>query len=180
MSISYCIRSGSALSLSLSARRVPQFVICFTSVGNWLRFALPFEIILAHPLRLLIIVFPAVRVCHLPTSMAGRERVGGSGARDDEQALSNSNPVVECSSCFRQVQHVARPSLPALFPASFFCSLSALFLSLFAYAVALLISSPFTVVYAVVSACCFHVCFFARVSFPSSSLSLSPYCLPFA
>lgn len=41
----------------------------------------------------------------------------------------------------------------------------------------LFISSPYTVVYAVVSACCFHVCFFARVSFtalPPLSLSL-PY-----
>lgn len=38
----------------------------------------------------------------------------------------------------------------------------------------LFISSPYTVVYAVVSACCFHVCFFARVSFTA----LPPLSLP--
>lgn len=61
------------------------------------------------------------------------------------------------------------------FSLSFFFSLS-----LFVAAFALLSSSPFTVVYAVVSACCFHVCFFARVSFLTPSLSSLSFFLSFA
>lgn len=107
---------------------------------------------------------------------------GRDKGRGSLSALSNSNPAVECSSCFCQVQPAAVPSLhssplslllwTSFPPRHFFsCFLSLLHLPL----PELFISSPFRVVYAVVSACCFHVCFFARVSFtalPPLSLSV--------
>lgn len=85
-------------------------------------------------------------------------------------------------SCFCQVQSAHSPSLSLLlspccillFPC-FLSLLCLLFLLLHLFLCLSCSSHPhFRVVYAVVSACCFHVCFFARVSFtalPPHSLS---------
>lgn len=110
------------LSLLMSVFRVPSVRYLFHIRWQLIAVLLPFEIILAHPLRLLIIVFCVFSVLFsllpLVSATCRRMRSGLKGkdkGRGSLSALSNSNPAVECSSCFCQVQPAAVPSLYSFF-----------------------------------------------------------------